>query len=649
VASVPRIRPGRRRAGPGLACAVVLAALTAATALSTPSLRAREAAPLRIDVSFDSGPSAAPDSGGAEAGPGVVAAAGAEAGVGASAAAGKPAACQAQLPGGFVPAGGFVRDPKGRIATIQPPGACVTKAYGVNNHGQVVGSYRAGGYLIGEGTVRGFHYKKGRLATFGLPGLDRPGVEATVTDIDDRGRLLGSTLEVASGAGHGFLRDTDGRITIIDHPDATVSTVVQGLNDLAQLSGLYDRPVTGGRRASRQWVLGAAGLWSSMLPDLELSASAAPPAAGRVAAGRPSRRAANPGTSRAAGSSGGAGDPGTGAGADTRPRTPIPGFLLDHGRYTRFDAPRARGETTPLGINNLGQVVGSYTDTDADATYHGFLRDPRGRITTIDIPGARATVASRINDRGQIVGRYYQTAAFRAPDARSRGFLLDRGRLTRIDVPGAVATQAVGIDSRGRVVGEYQDDVGGFHGFLRDERGRFTTIDLPGAAATSLVDINNAGQVLGGYLDPAGGFHNFLLDRGCFTTFDAPGVPFTFARDLNDRGQIAGFTLTALATLAGARGFLLAGGVTGPFTPVDVPGAPRDAVSGLDDSGRLVGYYEVRTRSQSVRPSAFLPGVVNIGDMEAGRLEPEAGSIHAARVPAAMAEGFTEMVRCVGR
>jgi hypothetical protein len=406
--------------------------------------------------------------------------------------------------------------------------------------------------------------------------------------------------------------------------------------------------VTGGRRAGRPWVFGAAGLWSSMLPDLELSASAAPRAAG-AAARRPSRRAANPGTSRAAGSSGAAGDPGTRAGADTRPHTPIPGFLLDHGRYARFDAPGARGETTPLGIDNLGHVVGTYTDADADATYHGFLRDPHGRITTIDIPGAKATVASRINDRGQIVGRYYQTAPFRAPDARPRGFLLDHGHLTRIDVPGAVSTQAVGIDNHGRVVGEYQDDAGAFHGFLRDERGGFTTIDLPGAAGTSLVDINDAGQVLGGYLDPAGGFRNFLLDRGCFTTFDAPGVPFTFAGDLNDRGQIVGFTLTDLATLAGARGFLLARGVTGPFTPVDVPGAPRDAVSGLNDRGQLVGYYEVRTRSQSVRPSAFLPGVVNVADKEAGRLEPEAGSIHAARVPAATAEGFTEMVRCVGR
>jgi hypothetical protein len=44
--------------------------------------------------------------------------------------------------------------------------------------------------------------------------------------------------------------------------------------------------------------------------------------------------------------------------------------------------------------------------------------------------------------------------------------------------------------------------------------------------------------------------------------------------------------------LTGARGFLLASGVTGPLTPVDVPGAPRTAPAALNDCGRIVGLYE---------------------------------------------------------
>jgi probable HAF family extracellular repeat protein len=229
--------------------------------------------------------------------------------------------------------------------------------------------------------------------------------------------------------------------------------------------------------------------------------------------------------------------------ADTSPRTPLPGYLLQRGRYTRFDAPGAGLVTGPNGINNRGQVVGYYVEADADGTYHAFRRDARGRITEITIPGAAAAVASKINDRGQIVGRYYQTTPFEGPDARFRGFLLDGRRLIRIDKPGAVQTQALGINNRGQVVGEYQTPDGRFHGF-RWERGRFVTIDRPGAATTSLVDINDRGMILGVTGDPltTGTLEGFVLDQGRFTTFRAPGAPITFARDLNNRGQIVGFS-----------------------------------------------------------------------------------------------------------
>jgi hypothetical protein len=41
-------------------------------------------------------------------------------------------------------------------------------------------------------------------------------------------------------------------------------------------------------------------------------------------------------------------------GSSSRPRTPVPGFLLERGRYTRFDAPGAVQQTNALGINNRG-------------------------------------------------------------------------------------------------------------------------------------------------------------------------------------------------------------------------------------------------------------------------------------------------------
>jgi probable HAF family extracellular repeat protein len=153
--------------------------------------------------------------------------------------------------------------------------------------------------------------------------------------------------------------------------------------------------------------------------------------------------------------------------ASQAPQSQIPGFLLDRGRYATIEIRGARVETAPLGINDRGDIAGAYDDGNGD---HGFMRDRRGRITKIDVPGARGTAAQKINNRGQIAGVYSDTS----PDtqdlnAPERGFLLNRGKFTRIDVPDAVETRAVGINNRGQVVGEYIDAAGTAHGFLWDK------------------------------------------------------------------------------------------------------------------------------------------------------------------------------------
>ena len=46
------------------------------------------------------------------------------------------------------------------------------------------------------------------------------------------------------------------------------------------------------------------------------------------------------------------------------------------------------------------------------------------------------------------------------------GFLLVKGVFTTIDVPGAVATLPAGINRAGNIVGLYTDAAGNAHGFL---------------------------------------------------------------------------------------------------------------------------------------------------------------------------------------
>jgi probable HAF family extracellular repeat protein len=197
--------------------------------------------------------------------------------------------------------------------------------------------------------------------------------------------------------------------------------------------------------------------------------------------------------------------------APTGPRSQIPEFVLDKGRFTGFDAPGPVGNDNLVKINNRGQIAGGYledyvedsTGATVGGRSHGFLRDRRGRITRIDVPGAAGTTPNDLNVAGTIVGIYSDDPLHRTDAIRS--FLRDaRGRYTSIRVPGAVQVQARGINNRGQVVGEYRDGAGGFHGF-RWDKGRVVTLDrgpADVAVCCSFFDINDRGQLIGLYLMP---------------------------------------------------------------------------------------------------------------------------------------------------
>ena len=75
---------------------------------------------------------------------------------------------------------------------------------------------------------------------------------------------------------------------------------------------------------------------------------------------------------------------------------------------------------------------------------------------------------------------------------------------TTRDVSGAKATYASGINNKGQIVGwgEYGDYSGINHGFLRDTDGSYSTIDFPGITSyTKVCGINDNGQIVGEYWD----------------------------------------------------------------------------------------------------------------------------------------------------
>jgi hypothetical protein len=244
-----------------------------------------------------------------------------------------------------------------------------------------------------------------------------------------------------------------------------------------------------------------------------------------------------------------------------RPLSFTPAFVLDGKRVTAFDPPGPVPPGEPgsvtqdvVDVNNRGQVVGGYKEDVADpdsAGFRGYLRDARGRVTCIDVPGAAGTTPFDLNDGGEIVGTYSETDSNTGRALDKRGFLRDaQGRYRTIHVPGARSTQAFGINNHREVVGEYVDGSGVYRGF-RWRSGRFTTLDGPGDSGAAATDVNDRGQIVGVYV-PEGRdeTRGFLLSRGSYRTFDAPGGRYNFPFGLNDRGQIV--VSTIMVTVFGA-------------------------------------------------------------------------------------------------
>ncbi len=180
------------------------------------------------------------------------------------------------------------------------------------------------------------------------------------------------------------------------------------------------------------------------------------------------------------------------------------GFVQTGGSTSSFDVPGAV-DTFGNGISGGGQIAGSYSDTKGT---HAFVRAGTGTTatyTTFDAPGAvNGTVATGVNDTGQIVGYYYD--AVLCP----HGFLrsLSGSTYTQIDITGASCTSANAINGSGQIAGHFFNSTG-FHGFLRSAAGSITTIDYPMSSGTIINALNDSGQIAGEYMDSARQLHGY--------------------------------------------------------------------------------------------------------------------------------------------
>lgn len=250
--------------------------------------------------------------------------------------------------------------------------------------------------------------------------------------------------------------------------------------------------------------------------------------------------------------------------------------------YTTIDFPGTVGNTVAYGVNNMGQIVGTYGDSSPIP--HGF-RLVAGQFTSMDFPGANPGASggahgiNNVGQVGQIVGIYEGAVG-------TDGYVWTSGSFTPFDIPGAShsfngGTVPFGINDSGQIVGEFEGNTSsgfGIHGFSAPSSGgSYIPLDFPNSHSTQANGINNAGQIVGQYQPSSGPLAAFLYSNGTFSTISG----FQSANGINNTGQIVGFDGVS-------SGLLLTGNT---LTPINYPLAVSTVALGINDAGVIVGYY----------------------------------------------------------
>ena len=244
---------------------------------------------------------------------------------------------------------GFLRSPEGKFTTFDVPGAGGYGSFPIelNFEGAIVGYYTDSNYVF----YAFLRTPDGKFKTFAGPGACNTGTSTgcygnEATAIGVSGIIVGNYMD-SNFIGHGLIRGPNGALTTFDAPGAgTVPGIYQGTGCPGCFAGF--------------------NVW------------------GFIAA------------------------------TYTDSNNIHHGFLRSpNGKFTTFDAPGAGTGTyqgtgcfsdCPVSLNNWGALTGTFID--ANDVYHGYLRGPDGKFTTIDPQGSVATLPYGINDSGAITGYY---------------------------------------------------------------------------------------------------------------------------------------------------------------------------------------------------------------------------------------------------
>jgi len=203
-------------------------------------------------------------------------------------------------------------------------------------------------------------------------------------------------------------------------------------------------------------------------------------------------------------------------------------FMHSGNTLTTITDPNGTG-TSCFGINAAGAIVGFYNVLNSFS--NGFIY-ANGVFTDVIVPTATAgTIAYGINDSGEVVGQF-------ADSNGTHGFLFNGSTYETLNVPGADTTIAVGINSNNIITLESLNS-GGLSSWVRIGT-QYGPLNVPGAVTTAVHSINNLNKIALSWFDSSNLEHGAVYAGGKYHLIDDLAGTDTGIETINDSNTIVG-------------------------------------------------------------------------------------------------------------
>ena len=177
------------------------------------------------------------------------------------------------------------------------------------------------------------------------------------------------------------------------------------------------------------------------------------------------------------------------AGAFAQPQRPVSIEVI-----ASFDYPGEGNSTSAQGINDQGDITGSYDD--ANGVTRGFIRYSDGTFREPIVEpndAAGFTFPRDINNSGALGGTYADA------NGLLHGFLLSGTTYTEVDFPGSDSTTIGGLNDAGDVVGDFTVPGDFFEKAFAEIGGTAIALEISNAKTSTGYGINNQGEIAGNY------------------------------------------------------------------------------------------------------------------------------------------------------